>query len=132
MRTIVNGLLVREGSVLLAKRSPQRSSYAGLWSFPGGHVEQNETITDALVRELREEIGITPTTYTHLSSIKDPNTPPSDPIVYHMYRVTSWEGGEPAIIGNEHSELAWKTFGAAAAMSDLALQEYRNLFTKLG
>jgi 8-oxo-dGTP diphosphatase len=131
MRTIVNGLLVREGSVHLAKRSPHRKSYTGLWRFPGGHVEQKETLTEALVRELREEIGITLTTYTHLSSIKDPNTPPSDPIVYHMYRVTSWEGGEPVIIGDEHSELTWKTFDAAAAIPDLALQEYRNLFTKL-
>ena len=74
MRTIVNGLLVREGSVLLAKRSPHWKSYAGLWSFPGGNVEQKETLTEVLVRELREEIGITPTTYTHFSSIKDPNT----------------------------------------------------------
>ena len=67
-----------------------------------------------------------------LSSIRLQGATPSDPIVYHMYRVTSWEGGEPVIIGDEHSELTWKTFDAAAAIPDLPLQEYRNLFTKLG
>jgi len=131
MRSIVNGLLIHEGSVLFARRSPHRKSYAGLWSFPGGHVEQNEILTVALVRELQEEIGITPTAYTHLGSIKDPNALASDPIVYHMYRVTSWEGGEPSVIGDEHSELAWKSFDAAVAMPDLALQEYRNLLARL-
>jgi NUDIX domain len=62
MRNIVNGLLVRQGTVLLAKRSLHRKAYPGLWSFPGGHVEENEPLLEALARELREEIGIVPTT----------------------------------------------------------------------
>jgi 8-oxo-dGTP diphosphatase len=49
MRTIVNALFVRDGMVLLARRSPHRSTYPGLWSFPGGHVEQGETLAEALV-----------------------------------------------------------------------------------
>jgi 8-oxo-dGTP diphosphatase len=110
MRNVVNGLLVREGSVLLAKRAPQRANYPRLWSFPGGHIEENETLADALVRELREEIGITPTTYTCIDVITDPNSPPSNPTAYHMYCIAAWEGGEPAILGDEHSELAWMPF----------------------
>jgi mutator protein MutT len=132
MRNIVNGLLVRGGSVLLAKRSSQRASYPGQWSFPGGHPEANETLPEALVREIREEIGITPTRYMELCVIKDPNAPSSDPIAYHMYLVTTWQGGEPAIIGDEHSKLAWMSFAAAASIRDLALEEYRTLFTQLG
>jgi len=49
-----------------------------------------------------------------------------------VYRVTRWDGGEPSIIGDEHSELTWKTFEAAAAMPGLALREYRKRFSKLG
>jgi 8-oxo-dGTP diphosphatase len=131
MRTIINGLIVREGSVLLAKRSVRRTSYAGQWSFPGGHVEQNETLTEALTRELREEIGIIPTEFTHLGLIKDPNVPASASINYHMYRVTRWDGGEPSLLCDEQSELTWKTFDSAATMLDLALDEYRNLFLML-
>ena len=132
MRHIVNALLVRDGCVLLAKRSPQRASYPGRWSFPGGHVEANETFPEALIREVREEIGINPTAYVEVGVIKDPNAPLSGPIAYHMYLVTSWRGGEPAIMDDEHSELAWMPFAAAASIADLALEEYRALLTRLG
>lgn len=46
-----------DGRVLLAQR-PEGKSMAGLWEFPGGKVEQNETPEVALVRELQEELGI--------------------------------------------------------------------------
>jgi 8-oxo-dGTP diphosphatase len=131
MRTIVNGLLTLKGRLLLAKRGPHRASYPRLWTFPGGHVEANETLPGALVRELREEIGISPTAYTYIGAITDPNTPPSDRVTYHMYSVTAWEGGEPTLRGDEHSELAWIALEAAASMRDLALEEYRALFKKL-
>ena len=131
MRTIVNGLLTRKGCVLLVRRAPHRAFYPRLWSFPGGHVESNETLPDALVRELREEVGISPTTYTHMGVIIDPHTPPSDLAAYHMYWIVSWEGGEPTILGDEHTELAWVPLKAAATVPDLALEEYRPLFMKL-
>jgi len=46
-----------EGRVLLAQR-PEGKSMAGLWEFPGGKVEPDETPEAALVRELHEELGI--------------------------------------------------------------------------
>lgn len=46
-----------DGRVLLAQR-PTGKSMAGLWEFPGGKVEVNETPEEALVRELEEELGI--------------------------------------------------------------------------
>lgn len=46
-----------DGRVLLAQRPPGKSM-SGLWEFPGGKVEPDETPEAALIRELREELAI--------------------------------------------------------------------------
>jgi 8-oxo-dGTP diphosphatase len=50
-------LIDPDGRVLIAKR-PEGKQLAGLWEFPGGKVEQGERPEEALIRELREELGI--------------------------------------------------------------------------
>ncbi len=50
-------LIDPEGRVLLAQRPPGKS-LAGLWEFPGGKVDPGETPEAALIRELKEELGI--------------------------------------------------------------------------
>lgn len=50
-------LIDTEGRVLLAQR-PEGKSLAGLWEFPGGKVEAGESPESALIRELKEELGI--------------------------------------------------------------------------
>ncbi len=50
-------LVDADGRVLLARR-PAGKAMAGLWEFPGGKVAGGETPEQALIRELREELGI--------------------------------------------------------------------------
>jgi 8-oxo-dGTP diphosphatase len=50
-------LVDADGRVLLAQR-PAGKAMAGLWEFPGGKVHEGETPEAALIRELREELGI--------------------------------------------------------------------------
>ena len=51
-------LVDADDRVLIAKR-PEGKQLAGLWEFPGGKLEAGERPEDALIRELREELGIT-------------------------------------------------------------------------
>jgi len=129
MRNVVNALLLRQGSVLLARRSPHRKAYPGLWSFPGGHVEAGETLEQALTREASEEVNVAPVTYRAVARIADPNTT-SEPITYHMYAVREWRG-QLGINNDEHTELRWFTFEEAKELPDLALEDYRVLFDSL-
>ena len=50
-------LVDTDGRVLIAQR-PEGKAMAGLWEFPGGKIEPGETPEVALVRELKEELGI--------------------------------------------------------------------------
>jgi 8-oxo-dGTP diphosphatase len=55
---VAAALVDPDGRVLIAQR-PGGKSMAGLWEFPGGKIEKGETPEAALIRELREELGIT-------------------------------------------------------------------------
>jgi 8-oxo-dGTP diphosphatase len=57
VRVVVGGALLDEGRLLAARRSAP-PELAGRWELPGGKVEPGETPPEALVRELREELGI--------------------------------------------------------------------------
>ena len=55
---VVVGLLFNEKKeILIACRPPQVVS-PGFWEFPGGKVEPNESLENALIREFQEEIGV--------------------------------------------------------------------------
>jgi len=51
---VTAAVLLRQGKVLIAKRREE-----GKWEFPGGKVEENESLEDCIKRELKEELGIT-------------------------------------------------------------------------
>ncbi len=52
------GILIRSNGDFLMTTRPTGKAYAGYWEFPGGKLEANETVVEALRRELKEEIGI--------------------------------------------------------------------------
>jgi 8-oxo-dGTP diphosphatase len=57
MKRVAAGILIKDGRFLIARRK-QDQSHAGLWEFPGGKIEENETPQECLERELKEELGI--------------------------------------------------------------------------
>ncbi len=102
-------LIKPNGEFLLAQR-PEGKVYAGWWEFPGGKVEPNESVIDALKRELHEELGVDITrAYPWLTlrhSYEHAN------VRLHVYRVTHWNG-EPH--GKENQAFQWQ------AMSNLTV-----------
>ena len=117
--TLVSGaLIVRAGRVLLGRRSPHRRICPDTWDLIGGHVEPGETLEDALVRELGEEIGITPTRFSPIAMI-DFGIEAGRPVHFHVFRVDAFEG-EPYLANAEHTELRWFTPREALALPDLA------------
>ncbi len=58
-RVAAYGLITRERQILLCRLSPQLRECAGMWTLPGGGLEFGEAPADAMVREVREETGLT-------------------------------------------------------------------------
>jgi len=89
------------GRILIAKRLCDRS-FDGLWEFPGGKIAAGETPSDALRRELAEELGIEVTAsqpYMDLHHEYDDRT-----VDLEFFLVTAWQG-EPT--GLEGQGVRW-------------------------
>jgi 8-oxo-dGTP pyrophosphatase MutT (NUDIX family) len=102
-------MISRERRVLLGLRAPWKRAWPSHWDTIGGRVEANESLEVALVREVREEVGVTPTTLRYIASIKERRPELYGPAVYHVYAVTDWSGGEPTNTSEEHTEIRWFT-----------------------
>ena len=93
---VVAAIIEKDGNILLAQR-PAHADQPGMWEFAGGKVEAGETQPEALIRELREELGID---------------------------VPAFRG---ELTAHYHSALAWCTpeeaFGYALAPADIPLLE---------
>lgn len=58
-RIVLTGILKDNEKLLVVKRNENDDLYPGAWEFPGGHLENGETLKQGLKRELQEEIGFT-------------------------------------------------------------------------
>lgn len=131
MRHYACAILVKDDRILLGRRAPHRKAYPDRWDVIGGRMEAGETETQALRRELGEEIGIVPAAWQKLCSIRDGGPAARGDALYHIYLVRSWTGDGPAMTNDEHTALAWFTVEEACALPDLALDEYRLVFRRI-
>jgi len=98
---VTAAIIQRDGKVLLAKR-PSKGLLGGMWEFPGGKIEENETLEHCLKREIREELdaaiqvgepfGVYQHAYTHFS------------ITLHAF-LCELTGDEPRPV--EAADLSW-------------------------
>ena len=112
---VAEAILLREidgnTEFLLAQR-PRGKVYSGYWEFPGGKVEPGESLRQALLRELQEELGIKIDRAWPWLSCEF--TYPHARVRLKFFRVTSWHG---EILPIEHSGFVWMKIGDSAPVS---------------
>jgi 8-oxo-dGTP diphosphatase len=90
MVQVVAAILERNGSILICQRRPEQS-HPLQWEFPGGKVEPGETPSQAVERELEEELGIRGAAGGEITRYQF-QYPGKVPIELIFWRVTKYEG----------------------------------------
>ena len=123
---VAAAVIERPGEFLLAQR-PEGKPYAGYWEFPGGKIEPGESPEHALVREVREELGVTATPLEVLAAEShDYPGGPSVEIVFIHCSLDSFELGR----GRGIHDLRWWTLDEVNLTQVLAAD--RGFLTRLG
>jgi 8-oxo-dGTP diphosphatase len=108
-------MLRADGQEFLLAQRPEGKVYAGYWEFPGGKVEPGESVREALIRELQEELGITATACTPWLTREF--TYPHATVRLNFWRVTAWDGEIGITAPLEHAAVDWQKCGKTASVS---------------
>ncbi len=107
---IAHGVLIRDGKILVLRR--RKGRYLGeKWDVPGGTVESNETVEEAIVREFREETELTVKVGRLLSTFENADTkgrPIKFVTVTHLVDLADSDRGDTVVLNpEEHDEYRW-------------------------
>lgn len=92
--------VIEKGEALLICRRPEGKNHGGLWEFPGGKIDQDESVQEAVARELSEELAV------QTVSVGDVLFSVSDELSgYRILFVPTQITGEPVAL--EHTALTW-------------------------
>ena len=111
-RIVLTGILRDNDLFLVVKRNENDDLYPGVWEFPGGHLEDGETLKDGLKRELMEEIGYTedfnPIITHYFDEVKEKN----DELIHDLeidFIVNVDKSKVNVKLSEEHSDYKWVT-----------------------
>ncbi len=108
-------ILLKEDQVLMEERAAD-STFAGLKIFPAGKIE-NENIDEALIRELREELGILPLSYLRIPVAEEIYGETGRHLI--PYLITEWEGEIPNFVLDKGNTLLWEDLQQALITAPL-------------
>ncbi|MBC5793231.1 MAG: NUDIX domain-containing protein [Nanohaloarchaea archaeon] len=85
--SVALGAVIKEGKVLLVKR--ESNNFKNLYGFPGGKIEGEEHIRDALKREIEEETGFETSLKRHLGTVSEKieNPESHSPVLLHFFEM---------------------------------------------
>ncbi|RJE90285.1 NUDIX domain-containing protein [Paenibacillus sp. 1011MAR3C5] len=104
MVVVVKAIIIRNGKVLLMRRSDEDQVAAGEWETPGGKIDFGEQLERALIREVSEEAGIG-ITVEKLMYATTFHTAPDRQIILLSYHCSTDQ--DTVILSEEHSAYAW-------------------------
>lgn len=99
IKTFAVGVLTRNGEYLAERRHRDEEHFGGLTVFPGGLVEEGESAEEALIREMKEELGVQIGKYSYIGEFFYEDGHRS-----MVYLVNRWEG-EPT--AKEAESIVW-------------------------
>lgn len=105
MQISQKAIIKKEDTYLILLRSPQSPVYPGHWDFPGGRLDEGETLEEGIVREVKEEttldISIADKIFEYDMVVED------RPSHFNVYRVKDYSG--TVCLSREHAEYKWAT-----------------------
>lgn len=109
-RIVLTGILKDDDLFLAVKRNENDDIFPGAWEFPGGHLEEGETIKEGLFRELKEELGISldakPIITNYTDEIKNKN----DRLIHNIeidFIINVKKEDINITLSHEHTEYKW-------------------------
>jgi 8-oxo-dGTP diphosphatase len=102
MRVAVAIITDPQNRVLITQRA-LGSPHGGLWEFPGGKLEENETPSFALIREIKEEVGLDVIKFDYLGEINHRYS--QEEISLLVYHVTQYDGEASCV--ESQMDLCW-------------------------
>lgn len=102
---VVAAIIERGGRVLFGKRSPQRLAAPGYWCPVSGRIEPGESQAEAVVREVREEVGLG---VRAVRKVGECDTHDGTALI-HWWLAEPLDEAPAELLGDEHTELCWVT-----------------------
>lgn len=110
MRQVTAAVIIEDGKLLLARRAPGEK-LAGMWELPGGKIEDGETPSECLRRELEEELSMT----AEVGEVIATTVYHYDHGSFEMLAMEAWRTSGYAL--TVHDEVRWATACEAEALT---------------
>ena len=107
-KVVVGGVIVNENKVLIVQRASDEEAYPDLWELPSGKKEPLEKVTDAIIREVKEETGLTTEIIKMVDvfnfSVEKPDETRDVTQINFLLKLI---GNSEVKLSNEHQNFAW-------------------------
>ena len=124
---VVAAIIERGGRFLLGKRSALKRNAPGYWAPISGRIEAGESQTEAVVREVREETGLS---VRAGEKVAECDTHDGSALI-HWWRVYPLDASAAWLANDEHSELGWFSLEEMKRLEPVFLEDVA-IFERVG